>query len=181
MIARVPQPKPKPRASAEAESQREAPPAPEPRAKPEGARDMLGEWRGVMESVLSSAASAAGRADIPNELLGAMQRQVELVQEVVERERRAQSDIASRLLGPVDAVFDLLEESGATIRAQAEALESAGRALEESAGMMKRQAETFERAIATLRQPVELAKGSAARRRARPAKPAHVDDPPQPD
>ncbi len=134
-----------------------------------------------MESVLSSAASAAGRADIPSELLGAMQRQVELVQEVVERERRAQSDLASRLLGPVDAVFDLLEESGATIRAQAAALESAGHALEESAGMMKRQAETFERAIATLRQPVELAKGSGARRRARPAKPAHADDPPQPD
>ncbi len=160
MIVSVPQPNPKRKPKPESER--------ESKAKPEaGARDLLAEWRGVMESVFSSAASAAGRADIPSDLLGAMQRQVELVQEVVERERRVQSDITGRLLGPIDAVFDLLEETGATIRGQAEALEAAGRALEESAGMMKRQAETFERAIAALRQPVELARGGAPRRRPR--------------
>jgi hypothetical protein len=37
----------------------------------------------------------------------------------------------------VDAVFDLLEESGTTLRRQAEALEAAGRALEETAALMK--------------------------------------------
>lgn len=132
-------------------------------------RDLLNEWRRVMDSMVASAASAAGRPDLPRDVLGAMQRQLELVQEVVDRERRVQSDLTSRLLAPVDAVFDLLEETGATLRAQAEALESAGRALEESAGMMKRQAEIFERAIATLRQPVELAKGPGATRR-RPAR-----------
>ena len=60
---------------------------------------------------------------------------------------------------PVDAVFDLLEESGATLRRQAEALEAAGGALEETAGLMKHQAELFERTIGTLRQPAELARG----------------------
>ncbi len=111
-----------------------------------------------MDSVVASASAAAGRSSLPGDLLGAMQRQLELVQEVIDRERRLETEVAARLLAPIDAVFDLLEETGATLRRQAEALESAGRALEESAGLMKRQAELFEWTIGTLRQPAELAK-----------------------
>jgi len=57
-------------------------------------------------------------------------------------------------------VFDLLEETGATLRRQAEALAAAGSALEETAGLMKHQAEIFERTISTLRQPADLAKAA---------------------
>jgi hypothetical protein len=90
-----------------------------------------------------------------------MQRQLELVQEIIERERRLRRELAGSLIAPVDAAFDLLEESGATLRRQAEALEAAGRALEETAGLMKHQAELFERTIGTLRQPAQLAKAAA--------------------
>ncbi len=129
-----------------------------------------------METVLASATSASACKELPGELLGAMQRQLELVQEVVDRERRLQGDIAARLLSPLDAVFDLLEQAGAAIRGQAEALEDAGRALEESAGLMKRQAELFERTIAALRQPTERAKGAAATKpRARAKAPRKPD------
>jgi hypothetical protein len=114
-----------------------------------------------MDSVIASAASAGGRSELPRNLLGAMHRQLELVQEVIERERRLQRELAGSLIAPVDAVFDLLEETGATLRRQAEALEGAGRALEETAGLMKHQAELFERTIGTLRQPAELAKAAA--------------------
>jgi len=136
-------------------------------------RDLLREWRQLMEAVVASAASASARKDLPGELAGAMQRQLDLVQELIERERRMQGDLAARLLGPVDAMFDLLEQTGATLRGQAEALENAGRALEESAGLMKRQAELFERTIASLRQPTELARSATgAKRRASAAPPA---------
>jgi hypothetical protein len=37
--------------------------------------------------------------------------------------------LAGQLLAPVDAIFDLLEESGVILRRQAEALAAAGRAL----------------------------------------------------
>jgi hypothetical protein len=94
-----------------------------------------------------------------------MQRQLELAQELIERERRLQAEVASRLLAPVDAVFDLLEETGATLRRQAEALEAVGRALEETAGLMKGQAELFERTVGTLRQPAEVAKGAIGAQR----------------
>jgi hypothetical protein len=113
-----------------------------------------------MDSVMTSATSVAGRSNLPRDLLAAMQRQLELVQGIIERERRLQKELTGRLVAPVDAAFDLLEESGATLRRQAEALEAAGRALEETAGLMKRQAELFERTIGTLRQPAELAKAA---------------------
>jgi hypothetical protein len=124
-------------------------------------RELLSEWRKVMDSVIASAASAAGRSELPGELLRATQRQLELLQQVIDTEQRLQGNLVGGLLGPLEAGFDLLEETGATLRRQAEALESAGRALTEAAGLMKGQAELFERLIATLRQPSDLAKKAA--------------------
>jgi ABC-type transporter Mla subunit MlaD len=132
-------------------------------------RELLREWQKLMESVVATAASAAGRPDLPRQLVEPMQRQLELVQELVERERRLQQELVAQLVAPADAVFDLLEESGATLRRQAEALEAAGSALEETAALMRRQAELFERTIGALRQPTELVKAAAAvERRPRP-------------
>lgn len=122
-----------------------------------------------MDSVVASAASGASRAELPRQLVEPMQRQLELVQEVIERERRLQKQLAGRLLSPVDAIFDLLEESGLMMRRQAEALEAAGRALEETAGLVKNQAELFERTIGVLREPTELAKAASGLER-RPRK-----------
>ena len=123
-----------------------------------------------MDSVVASATSVAGRSELPQKLVEAMEQQLELVQEVIERERGLQKELATRLVAPVDAVFDLLEESGATLRRQAEALESAGRALQETATLMKSQAELFEGTIVLLREPAELAKSLAGlERRSRDA------------
>lgn len=138
-----------------------------------GGHDLLGEWRKQMESVLGAAASVAGRADVPRQLLEPMQRQLELVQEVIERERRLQREVAGRLAAPVDAVFDLLEDSAVALRKQAEALAAAGSALQETAGLVKGQAELFERTVGALREPTEIAKGLAGlERRPRGKRPA---------
>ena len=126
-----------------------------------GGRELLSEWRKLMDSVVESATSVAGGRELPQKLLETMQQQVKLVEEVIERERAFQREVAARIAAPVDAVFDLLEESGATLRRQAEALESAGQALEETATLMKRQAELFEGTILRLREPAELAKSVA--------------------
>ena len=124
-------------------------------------RELLKEWREVMDSVVASAASAAGRSELPRDLLRATQRQLELVQNIIDSEQRLQGDLVGTIFAPVDAVFDMLQETGSTLRRQAEALEAAGRALEETARLMKGQAELFERMIATLRQPSDLAKAAA--------------------
>ena len=126
-----------------------------------GGRELIAEWRKAMDSVMSTATSAAGHAPVLNQLIEPMQRQLELVEELLERERRVQRDIATRVVAPLDAVFDLLEESTATMRGQADAVEAAGKALAETAALMGRQAELLERAVAGLREPVELAKSAA--------------------
>jgi hypothetical protein len=45
--------------------------------------ELLGEWRRLMGSVLASAASVGRRAERPRRLLDPMQRQLELVEEVL--------------------------------------------------------------------------------------------------
>ena len=111
--------------------------------------DLLREWRSAISSL------------VPRQLLGPMERQVELIQEVLERERRVQRDVLARVFAPVDAVFDLLEQSGAMLTQQAQALEEAARALEQTAALMKTQADLFERTIRTARQPADLARTAA--------------------
>ena len=98
---------------------------------------------------------------LPRQLVEPLQRQLELLQQVVERERQLQREVAGRLAAPFDAVFDLLEESAATLGKQAEALEAAGQALKETAGLVKTQAALFERTVGVLREPTELAKAAA--------------------
>ena len=121
-------------------------------------RDILGEWQAAMQSIASTARQTAGRSELPKALLTPMQRQLELLQEVVERERNLQADLFGHLLDPIDAVFDLLEESGKTFRAQADALEEASAALEQTAQLMQTQAEIYENTIRALREPAALAR-----------------------
>ena len=111
-----------------------------------------------MQLVASAAKGAAGRSELPKTLLTPMQRQLELLQAVVERERNLQSEVFGHLLDPIDAVFDLLEESGKTFRAQAEALEQASAALEQTARLMQTQAEIYDNTIRALREPAALAR-----------------------
>ena len=135
-------------------------------------RELLREWQKAMNSIVASAASAGGAAGVPRQLLEPMQRQLELVQELIEREQQLRKQLAGRLLAPVDAIFDLLEQSGQMLRSHAEALETAGQALEETARLANIQAELFERTVATMREPTELAKGAIGlERRERPQRP----------
>jgi hypothetical protein len=84
---------------------------------------------------------------LPHQLTAPVRYEVELVQEMLER-----------AFAPLDAVFDLLEQSGAALHRQAEALNESARALERAAAMMETQAELFEHTIHALRQPTTLAK-----------------------
>jgi hypothetical protein len=111
-----------------------------------GGLDLLREWQSAMTSV------------IPRQLHAPLKRQTELIQDVLERERKLQREVLGKAFAPLDAVLDLLEQSGATIRQQAGALEQAARALEDAAVLMKAQAELFERGIKTIREPADLAR-----------------------
>ncbi len=132
-------------------------------------RELLHEWQKLMESVFASASSLAGRSELPRQLQDATERQLELLGEILERERGLQREVAALIVAPVDAIFDLLEQSGTALRRQAETVGAAGRALEETASLMRDQAELFTQTVGTLRQPHELARAAAGLER-RPAK-----------
>jgi hypothetical protein len=132
--------------------------------------DLVREWQKRMESLVSSAASVAGHAELPRQLIVPMQRQLELLEQVVERERQFQREVAGRLAAPFDAVFDLLAESAVALQKQAAALEAAGSALRETAALVKGQADLFERTVGVLREPTELAKAAAGLERKSPKK-----------
>ena len=83
------------------------------------ARDLFAEWRKLMDSARSSAVSLGGDAELSQRLLEPMQRQLELIHELLEREHRLQQQMAGRVLAPVEAVLELAEESGNMLRRQA--------------------------------------------------------------
>ncbi len=115
-----------------------------------------------MQSVAASVGSAARHPeDVAYRVLAPMQRQAELFQEVLERERALQAGLMRRAFKPLDAVFDLLEESSSALRSQAEAIEEAARALEQAATMMKAQADLFGRTIRAMREPAQAMKSLA--------------------
>jgi hypothetical protein len=98
-----------------------------------------------------------------------MERQVELVENVFDRERQLQEDIVARTLAPFGVVFDVLQQSAAALRRQAESLKDSARALERASKMIEAQAELFERAIGALRKPARHRKAGAAAPRAGPS------------
>jgi uncharacterized protein YukE len=139
-------------------------------------RELLREWENVTSAVLDTAKSLAGTQDLPRRVLEPLQSQLALVQEAIERERRLQKEITGLLVAPVDAVFDLLDQSAATLHRQADAMSAAGRALEDAGALIKAEAELFERTLGTLRRPAEAAKAIAGvdrqpRKKARARKP----------
>jgi hypothetical protein len=126
-----------------------------------GRTDVLREWTAAMQSLTESIGSAALRSDVARQITAPMQRQAELIGDILERERALQSRAVRLALAPLDAVFDLLEQSGASMRSQAEAVEEAARALERVAGLMKVQADLFGRTVRALREPTEVVKSLA--------------------
>ena len=113
-----------------------------------------------MDSIVDAMSTVTARSEIPSQVREPLQRQLELVQELIERERRLQEEIAEQVLAPVDVAFDLLEQSGATMRRQAAALEAAGDALRETASLMSGQAELFEQTISKVRAPAHAARAT---------------------
>lgn len=122
--------------------------------------ELLTESQRVLDAATASLSTVVDHVESPRQLIETMRHQVELVQELIARERRLQQRAASQMLAPIDAVFELLEASGATLRKQAEALAAAGQALEQTARLVQTQAALFERATGALQEPADWARSA---------------------
>jgi len=129
--------------------------------------ELLRQWRDSLQSVAVSAASLPGLAKVPQPLVDSMERQLELLEAVFERERRLQRELVERTMAPVEAILDMLEQSAAALHRQAEALSESAGALHQASEMIESQAGLFERTIEKLREPAEFMKSNAGGQRGR--------------
>jgi hypothetical protein len=106
-------------------------------------QDAIREVGGVAASLVSAPAGLAG------DLLGPLQRQAELLEQVLQR----QIDF-ERALAPARAALDLVDQAASTMRAQATAFRAASLSFGQAAELLEQQAEIIERAGGTLRDPV---------------------------
>jgi len=107
--------------------------------------DLLGPWRGVLNQLRGAAAPLTG----------------------------ASEDALRQLLAPVNVMLELLEQSAAAMRTQAQAFNAAATSFKQAADLLELQAELLEGARDSLRDPTLplRAAGGAVRTRApRPRK-----------
>ena len=127
-------------------------------------RDLLGTARD-MTAQLAGLTGAASR-----ELLGPVQRQAELIEQLVRRQVELEQDLVKRAVAPAQATVEALDNAPAALRAQATAFRAAAASFSQAADLLDLQAAAVEQTLAAVRAPVSLA-GRTVRGRRRPRQP----------
>jgi hypothetical protein len=124
------------------------------------ARDVTAQLRGLAGSV--GQAAVGGR-----DLLGPLQRQAELVEQVLRRQVELEQELVRRAIAPAQATVEALDNAPAALRAQATAFRAAATSFSQAAELLDLQAAAVEQTLAALRAPVDLA-GRTVRGRRKP-------------
>ena len=127
---------------------------PDPRDLLGTARDLTTQLRGVT--------GAAGGA-----LLGPVQRQAELLEQVLRRQVELEQELVKRAVAPAQATVEALDNAPTALRAQATAFRAAATSFSQAAELLDLQAAAVVQTLAALRAPVNLA-GRTVRSRRRP-------------
>ena len=102
-------------------------------------------------------------------LLGPLQRQADLIEDLVRRQVEFERDLLGRALAPATAVLDILDQTAGAMRKQAQAFNAASVAFKQAADMLEVQANLMETAASTVRDPGAVVK-SAGRTASRAAR-----------
>lgn len=127
--------------------------------------DLLGAWERVLGELRGAA--GAGSSEVARAVTALVQRQGELLQDVLERQARFEQEVRGRALAPVNVAVDLLDQTAGAMRAQATALDAAATAFHQASEMLELQASLLDRTVQTVRDPVgtiRSAGGAVARR-----------------
>ncbi len=117
--------------------------------------DLLKAWQNAIRDVGGAAASlASGPAGVASDLLRPLQRQAELLQEVLERQLDFERELVGRAVAPLRATLELVDQATGTLHAQATSFRAASKTFGQLADLMDQQADLLERAGATMRDPL---------------------------
>src|SRR3954452_17881909 len=119
--------------------------------------DILGAWRDLTKQITGLAGSVAGQAAGPGrDLLGPLQRQAELIEQVLRRQIELEQELVRRAVAPAQAVADALESAPDARRGQATAFRPAAPSSTQAAALLDAQPLALEQTLASLRLPKRL-------------------------
>ena len=132
-------------------------------------RDLLTTWQEAIRQLRSGAQAIGGPpAELVRPLLAPLERQAEMLEEVLRRQVDFEGRLTGQMLGPYRVALEALEQTSAAMRAQAELFDTAATSFEQASKLMAKQADLMDRAAQSLRDPVQLLKSGA--------QPARLDD-----
>lgn len=129
--------------------------------------DLIHAWQQAIGHLRSAAAPlTGGPEDITRQLLAPLQQQAELLEQGLRRQVEFEKELVERMLGPVTVLLELLDQSAAAMRTQAQAFEAAAASFGQASELLELQASLLEGAGRSLRDPAGVlrAAGGAVRR-----------------
>jgi hypothetical protein len=123
--------------------------------------DVMSAWQDAIRQVGGVAASlASGPAGVVDGLLPPLQRQAQLLEQILQHQLEFERELASRAIAPARAALELVQQATGTFRAQATAYRSASAIFGQLADLMEQQAQVVEHAGAAIRVPVAALRSS---------------------
>ena len=117
--------------------------------------DLLRGWQEAIKQLGSAFATPlTGQQDLVNLVQGPLQRQAELLEQAVQRQVDFEKAVLGRVLAPASVMLDMLEQTAAAMKAQAEAFEAAAASFKHAGEMLELQASLLEQVARSLRDPV---------------------------
>jgi len=116
--------------------------------------DLLRAWENAIRDLGGVAGSlAAGSAGIVGDLPRRLQRQAELLQQMLQRQLDFERELVSRAVAPLRTSLDLVDQATGNFHEQAATFRGASKTFAQLADVMEQQARLLDRASATLRDP----------------------------
>lgn len=120
--------------------------------------DLIRAARDITQQIGGVAAAIAGQAaGQGKELLDPLQRQAELVEQILRRQVEFEQELLKRMLGPAQATVEALDAAPGAMRGQATAFRAAAASFNQAAELLDLQASTLEQTLSALKAPVNLA------------------------
>jgi hypothetical protein len=126
--------------------------------------DLLGAWRDAAAQLERMAASLADQAGHgARDVLGPLQRQSEVIEQLVRRQVELERQLVQQALAPARATAEALEKAPDGMRAQAAAFRAVARSFDQAAELLEVQAATLQQTVAMLTAPVDIARRTIVR------------------
>jgi hypothetical protein len=122
--------------------------------------DLLHAAEDALRQLRDFTAPVTEQSELGRRVVEPLQRQAELLEQLVQRQAQFERDMLGRLTAPLSGALDLLEQSTAAMRAQARAFEAASTSFKQAAELLDLQASLLERAAESVRDPVGAVKAA---------------------